>query len=250
MSDKDAMLMAYVDGELDAEAAREVERLMEADPEARRAVEVFRDTAGLLRAACAEHVYAAGTKALLRPAAVPDRAIRRRGPMAAAALAACALGFAGGATWAGRPPDLREALVNEVASYHAVYAREDTPLDIAPAERADEIAAWIGQRLGRRLEVPDLEVDGLRFAGARLLVVEGRYVAQLMYARAQGLPVGLCIAKLGGEAPLRTERRGAQLTAAWQDDGYTYVLVGEMGQDELRGVAANAARQLGGDARG
>ena len=69
MSDRDAMLMAYVDGELDAEASREVERLMEADPEVRRAVDVFCNTAGLLQAACAEHVYAAGAKALLRPVA-------------------------------------------------------------------------------------------------------------------------------------------------------------------------------------
>ena len=164
MSDLDSRLVAYADGELDAEAVREVEALVASDPQARRTVEAFRSTAGLLRAACGEHVYAAGAEALLPPAQARPRPARRRSVsawMGAGALAASILGFVGGVTWAGWPRDDRSTLVDEVANYHAIYAREDRPLDLMPAGPASDTLAWIGQRLGRRLEVPDLAAEGL-----------------------------------------------------------------------------------------
>ena len=248
ISDTDALLVAYADGELDPEQAREVERRIEADPEARRLVEVFQSTASLLRAACGEHVYASATMVLpasnVTPLRRPGRVGRRDAWIGAAALAACAVGFAGGMTWAGRPPDVRQALLDEMASYHAVYARETAPLDLARPERASEIAVWLGRRLGRQLEVPDFASRGLSFAGARLLVVDGKHVAQFMYNRPQGLPVGLCIAMLEGKASLETERHGSQWLAAWQDGALIYVVVGELAEDEIRAIAGLAAQQL------
>lgn len=246
MSDTDALLVAYVDGELDAEATREVERLIAADPRAQRAVELYRETAGLLRAACGEHAYAADAGRLL-PAApcVLQRAPRRFGWAVGAALAACVAGFAGGVGWAGWPTPEQATLADEVAEYHAVYAREERHLVEVPAEQMNEITGWLGKRLERRLEVPDLAAEGLRFAGARMLVVGGRPVAQLVYTRAQGLPLALCITKLAAAAaPVRLEQHGAQRTALWLDGAYAYVAVGEAGEDKLRAIVEHAARQL------
>ena len=249
MSGTDPLLVAYVDGELDAQAAREVERLIATDPQAREAVEMYRATAGLLRAACGEHVYAVAEpqRLLPRPPGLLRRAVRRHGRVAAMAMAATVVGFLAGAGWALWPPDARDALVDEVAEYHAIYAREQRPLDLVGPERAGEIEAWLGQGLGlgRPLRVPELGGSGLRFAGARLLVVGGRRVAQLMYARAYGLPVALCITRMDGLAALEVERHGAQRTAAWQDGSYAYVVVGELDEAELRAIADRAARELG-----
>src|SRR3954462_4281078 len=50
----DAMLAAYVDGELDPAQLREIDRLLTADPQARYKVRRMRETTALLRAACAE----------------------------------------------------------------------------------------------------------------------------------------------------------------------------------------------------
>lgn len=247
MSDIDALLVAYVDGELDAEATREVERLVAEDVHARQAVAVYRETAGLLRAACGEHAYAADPGRLVpAPPCALRRASRPYAWAAAAGLAAGIAGFLGASEWAGRTPDPRTAFVDEVADYHAIYSREDHPIDWLPAERAEEAAAWIGQRLGRHLAMPDLSAQGLRFVGARLLVVDSRHVAQLMYARVQGLPVALCISKLGGKDGLEPKvmLHGAQRTASWQDTAYTYVVVGELEDGELRAIAAQAMRQL------
>lgn len=247
MSDTEALLVAYVDGELDAEATREVEKLITADPQAQRTVEIYRETTGLLRAACGEHAYAADAERLLptTPYAL-SRAPRRYG-WALAAMAACAAGFAGGAGWAGWPQPEQAKLADEVAEYHAVYAREERHLVEVPAAQMDEIQRWLGKRLERRLEVPDLGAEGLRFAGARMLVVNGSPVAQLVYTRAQGLPLALCITRLSSTAaPVQMERHGAQQTALWLDGRYAYVVVGEVGSEELRDIAEQASRQLRG----
>lgn len=247
MSDTEALLVAYVDGELDAEATREIESLIAADPRAQRAVEAYRETAGLLRAACGEHAYAADAERLL-PATpcVLRRAPRRYGWAAAAALAACVAGFAGGAKWAGWPAQPDQAtLADEVAEYHAVYEREERHLVEVPAEHMDDITGWLGRRLERRLVVPDLAANGLRFAGARMLVVNGKPVAQFVYTRAQGRPMALCITKLEGTAAaVQLERHGALRTAAWQDGTYAYVAVGEADEGALRAIAEHAGQQL------
>lgn len=245
MTETDAKLVAYADGELDEDGIREVEALIAADPRAWRTVQMHWQTAGALRAACLERFYAGDA---VRVGAV-SRATRprpgRRVALAvASALAASVAGFVGGLGWARWPADAREALVEEVAEYHAVYAREENPLDLVPAKRADEIAAWLGKQLGRSLVVPDLSAEGLHFAGARLVVVNATPVAQLVYTRAQGLPVGVCVSPLRGHEPLVTEAHDEQETVSWQDGTSTYVVVGEMNGDALRAIADRVARQL------
>ena len=221
-------------------------KLLAVDPRAQRAVELYRETAGLLRAACGDHAYAADAERLL-PAApcVLRRAPRYYGWGVAAALAAGVAGFVGGAGWAGWPMSAQAALADEVAEYHAVYAREERHLVEVSADQMDDITGWLGKRLDRRLEVPDLTTEGLRFAGARMLVVSGRPVAQFVYTRAQGRPLALCIVKLAGTAaPARLEQHGEQRTALWQDGNYAYVMVGEVGDDKLRSIVEHAAQQL------
>lgn len=246
MSDTDALIVAYVDGELDAEATREVEALIAGDPSIQQAVEIYRETTVLLRAACGEHAYAADAERLLpAPPCVLTQAPRRHRWAVAAALAASVAGFAGGAGWAGWPQSAQDALAVEVAEYHAVYAREERHLVEVAADQMDDITGWLGRRLDRRLEVPDLAAEGLRFAGARMLVVNGQPVAQFIYTRAQGRPLGLCIIKLAGApAAVQVAKHGLQRTAAWQDGSYAYVMVGEADGGTLQAVAELAARQL------
>ena len=53
MTDRETLLVAYVDGELDAAGIAEAERVVAEDEAARRLVAIYRDTASLLRSACA-----------------------------------------------------------------------------------------------------------------------------------------------------------------------------------------------------
>ena len=248
LEDRDGLLMAYADGELDAAAAAEVELLLAGDAGARQRVEAFRESAALVRAACAEGFYPQ-----VRPgvAVRARRGVGRRWLVAASVLGAAVLGgaggFGGGAWWAGRSASGTAGLLDQVARYQAVYGRETLHLVEVPAAQTEHLKAWLGNRLQRRLVVPDLSAAGLQFAGGRMLVAGDKPMAQLMYTRDGGAPVALCIAPMGGgAAKLRVEQRGAMRLALWQDAHFAYVVVGDLDAGAALGIAERAEAQIEG----
>ncbi len=253
--DRETLLMAYVDGELDATAAAEIEALLAADPLARRHVEAYRETTALLRAACAEtfypplHASSGPTPASAHPT---RRMVGQAAWLVAASVLLAAGGFGGGVLWGGRrspgqvQAQAQEGLLDEIARYQAVYARETVHLVEVPAAQTEHLKAWLGNRLDRRLVVPDLTADGLRFAGGRMLVSGEKPMAQLMYTREAGPPVALCIAQMpGSAAPLRVVQRGGMQLAIWEDGRYAYVVAGDVSPAAVRTIAENAEAQIG-----
>src|ERR1700684_1849405 len=125
MANNDLRLMAYVDGELDAGAAREAEALIAADPEARRTVAKYREATALLREACAEGFYADGTVRVPAAAVRPGvRVFRRVARYAAVAVIAAIVGFGGGRVSSNLASSDRQHLVDAVADYHSVQSHE------------------------------------------------------------------------------------------------------------------------------
>ncbi len=192
----DIMLMAFIDGALEPAAAAKVEAKIAADPKVAGRVKLMIDSTELLRQSfCAE---------LAVPAEVQRRAVttiggdwRRRTfsvamPVAAAIIVAFAVGVLFEAGRGSLAPDGLDHVLQEVGEYHAVFAQETSHLVEVPATQLAEIRMWLGERVGFPLAVPDLRGDGLEFKGARLLVVDGRPVAQLMYTDAAGAPIALC----------------------------------------------------------
>lgn len=252
MDDLEQALIAYVDGELDPRDVLELEERLAQDPALRARVQEYRDGAALLRAACAENFYADGMAHLLLPrreAPIPSKRRVFRRPVvwaAAACLLAGVFGFGGGAYWAGSSATARDLLLSEVAEYHDIYARETKHLVELGADRADELFAWLSERLNRPVSAPDLSAAGLQFAGGRMLVVGGKPVAELMYTRANGRPIAFCITEGGGKAAaMRIDERGHLRLASWDDGRHTFVVVGEMDRASLQRVASYAAAQSG-----
>ena len=244
MANHELQLMAYVDGELDAEGVREVEALLATDAEARLTVAKFRETAALLRAACAEGFYADGTAhiALVRPA---HRMVRRLAGYAAVAVVAVIVGFGGGLLSSGRPSSGEQVLINDVAEYHKVQSQETKHLVEVPASESADLTTWLGRRLDRHLEIPDLSPAGLHFAGGRMEVAGQQPVAALIYTRDNGLPVGLCIARTPDTtSALRIDQRDGETLASWADGAYTYIVVGDLSAAAARAIAERAAPQL------
>ena len=118
--------------------------------------------------------------------------------------------------------------IMQVAQYHKIYAREQRHLVEVPAEETPHIEQWLGKRLDDlAFKVPDLSAFGLTFKGARMLVVNGAPVAQLVYLPADGRAVALCI--------IHSKKDDKPLTASQQDDlnlvdwrlkGYGFVVLG------------------------
>jgi anti-sigma factor RsiW len=238
----DEMLVSYVDGELDPADAAMIERMAGSDPRVRADLDLFRDTAILLRSACGEQHYAAApTRALVAPLSP------RWGMRLAAAVAGLVLAvgcFAVGAWW---DDAWRHSFLDEAAEYHAVIARETTHLAEMSPDNAAEMVAWFSRRLGRRLAVPELGAAGLRFAGGRMLVMEGEVAADLLYTRDYGAPVAVCVVRgaLGSEAMQLAEREGLRI-AYWSRGGYTFLVIGDMSGSDARKLSERVAAQIEG----
>jgi len=249
----DGVLAAFVDGELEPERVREVARAIAEDPAAHEKVRLLQVSAELVRAALDNPAYRRVPTAVERAIAGPSRlrlALRRHGYALAASLALLVLGFGAGLWVSGKSSPTQafeERLIDEIADYHVVYARETDHLVEVPASERQHIEAWLGDRLQRTLHVPDLADRGLAFEGARLLVVDGRPVAQLMYARPgdEHHPLAICIT-FGGrsDSALRTESREGLNLVTWRTKGYAYVVAGWATPSFLTDLAVELSPQL------
>jgi anti-sigma factor RsiW len=163
----------------------------------------------------------------------------------AAAVVMAVIGYGTGALW----PDLirsdRDHMLSEVAKYHSIYSRETVHLVEVPAAQEDHLKAWLGKRVEGTLIIPDFTQARLTFAGGRLVVLDGAPVAELMYTRDGGLPIGFCILHHVGQPDAVTlARRGDINLATWDDGSHSYIVVGEADPAMLRGLAALARQQL------
>jgi anti-sigma factor RsiW len=248
MTDTEIQLLAYADGELDAEETAEVERLLETDPRAQRQLGIYRKTAMLLRAACAEGFYRDVPEKLVTTVQRdrPSSLVPRRWMLAvAASLLLGVFGFAAGYGIGTRPASTYEALVSEIAQYHPIYAHDAAHLVEIPASRVKDLEAWINERIGRKLAVPDLSSIGFDFAGGRMLVVNGQSVGQILYTRPGMLPLGICVAALAGAPqPERIVHHSEANVISWSDGSYAYVVVGDVPDSMLHAVATRISAEL------
>jgi anti-sigma factor RsiW len=248
MTDTEIRLLAYADGELDAEETAEVERLLETDPRAQRQLRIYQKTAVLLRAACAEAFYRDVPEKLIATVQrdrSSSRVPRRRMLAIAASLLLAVFGFAAGYGIGTRPASTYEDLLSEIAQYHPIYARDAAHLVEIPANRVRELEAWITERTGRKLAVPDLSSIGFDFAGGRVLVVNGQSVGQILYTRPGMLPLGICVTALAGAPqPDRLDHHSEVNLISWSDGSYAYVVVGGVPDSMLRAVAARVSAEL------
>ena len=171
-----------------------------------------------------------------RPAAVVSspgakpQGSRTRLWLVAASVAFLVVGAAGGFVAGERygvVPAAQNDWLMQVAQYHGIYAREKRHLVEVSADETPHIESWLGNRLGRTLTVPDLSASGAEFKGARLLGINGKPVAQLIYQIPGGEPFALCLMPSGkGDLAPVTAQRADLNMVEWRQGGYAFVVVG------------------------
>ncbi|HYM73272.1 MAG TPA: anti-sigma factor [Stellaceae bacterium] len=278
----DESLIAYLDGELDAGERAHVEAWLDADPAMRDRLLALAESATLLRAAfeeiakepVPERLIAAarGETAVAIEAEIVALPTRRRTPAPAPrrryvglALAAGIAGLlvGGSLTYYGngllvptaRPTDrqvqtasINSWLDNAAGNYKLmVNAGGETLVDVPASGDNGEALQKISQSLPQQVRLPDLKPWGLSFRGARLVVVEGRPAAQLIYTtdnKAIG-PLTLIIgsSKQPDISPTFDKRQDLNLLY-WRHQGRASVLVGQSEIGYLWGIANDVAWQL------
>jgi len=219
---------------------------------------------------------AAATDAVNASTAIPWWAHRQAamwllmGSVAVSGAAGTALGWHWGQHEAGAASPSQAALqpsatppfVRDAAIAHAVYQVERRhPVEVAASEQ-DHLMQWLSKRLGQPLRAPDLQSEGYRLMGGRLLpageMASGHTLAraQLMYENGQGQRLTLYIAvdgspagREGGTAFRRSEQRQGELLTRsiyWMDGALAYALSGSVGAGELDQLSQRVYRELQG----
>ena len=266
----DEALVAYLDGELDA------------DPAVQSRLLALAESAGALRSAFADVVAepvperliaaARGETAPATEAEIvvlrPRRPILPASPSrrwyiqlaTAAGLFGLAVGvgtgYIGGSEWAPvkLPTDrqiqtasVNNWLDNAAGDYKLMVSAGGTLVDVPASGDNGDVLQKISQSLPQQVRLPDLKPWGLSFQGARLVVVDGKPAAQLVYTtdnKAIG-PLALIIGstKQPDIAPTFERRQDLNLLY-WRHQGRASVLVGQSEIGYLWGIANDVAWQL------
>ncbi|MGE0661045.1 MAG: anti-sigma factor [Reyranellaceae bacterium] len=250
----DDMLNAYVDCRLDAASRARVAAWLEANPDEAARIADWQAAGEALRAAF-DPVAAEPVPAALAVAA--SVSARPRGSWLRQAAAAVALLALGGAAGFGAGEWLRTAprehaaldavhLAGNAAVAHRVFAVEVRhPVEVGADQQA-HLVQWLSRRLGTRLVAPQLEAQGYRLVGGRLLSAGEGPAAQLMYENREGKRITAFVANgvADGQTAFQFRQQGDVATFYWVDNGTGYALSGDLSRDALLEISRVVYSQL------
>jgi anti-sigma factor RsiW len=241
----EAMVDAYVDGELSATESAAFEQALLACPECRRRLERARAMSSLLRELPVDPVpdlLRARIERELRAIAGRPRARLRWSAMAASLILAIGLGWLGG-TMVGQSGRQTDELV---AGYVRV-AMSDHPVDVASTDR-HTVKPWFAGRIDYSPPVHDLTAEGFPLVGGRVDVIDGRKVAVLVYRRNQHrIALTLWPAGSSSSEPPGVVQRDGFALARWRHAGFDMRAVSDVAPSEMAAFAGSLDRAIDAD---
>jgi len=246
----EAMVDAYLDGELSAGESVEFERALEACPDCRRRLEAARTMSGMLRDLPAEpapDLLRARIERELRAIAATSpsnlrRASFRWAALAASLVVAVGIGWLGG-TLAGKGGRETDELV---AGYLRI-AMSEHAVDVASSDR-HTVKPWFAGRVDYSPPVYDLTAQGFPLVGGRVDVIDGRKVAVLVYRRNQHrVALTLWPTSSTGDASPKVAQRDGFALADWRHAGFEMRAVSDLAPGEIKSFAAAIDRAVDAD---
>jgi anti-sigma factor RsiW len=255
MTDLSEKLSAYLDGELDAASAEAIEARLATDPAAQAELDALMDADAQAQEefeALLNEPVPFALAQQIKSTPLAEQSAPRVRPiwgMLAASLVVFALGGIGGYSLKGQiTPTQAAGWLADIADYHAVYAGQGRHLVEVGADEVDHIETWLGNTIGASFTTPDLSSFGLTFEGGRLLVANGKPVAQLMYRNADGIVVALCLQRTNGPATGSSAFKEQTINGfdfvSWSAGDADYVVIGPNGHPDLGEIATTAALDI------
>lgn len=242
----DIDLHAYVDGELSEAEAREVEARIASDPRARAVVASLGVQRAALLAKYALPVECPVTQRMAAGVRNAGRTSPHTWVRAAAVGGVAAVALLGAAAGYGlrgqRTPVVaaqEPGFVATARGAHRVFVPEVRhPVEVAASDLG-HLTYWLSKRVGSPIKPPDLAALGWSLIGGRLLADGTQPAAQLMYEDRGGRRLTLFMrteSSLGNTA-FQFAERDRLATAYWIDQPLAYAIAGEVGRDDLLGLA-------------
>jgi anti-sigma factor RsiW len=171
-----------------------------------------------------------------------------RGIAAAAVVAAFLAGGAAG--WmahgaSAAAPSRFDIFTTRALDAYKVYVVEVRhPVEVTGAERP-HLVQWLSKRLDYQLRVPDLDANGLKLVGGRLLPGPFSPAALFMYESPSGERFTLYYARTDASQTAMRYRAAERFSAFyWVENGLAYVVSGPGDRDHLLQVAQAAYDQI------
>jgi anti-sigma factor RsiW len=252
MNDRDLIvtedeLNAYVDDELPAGRRSAVEAWLATHPDDAARVAAWRKQAELIRKRYG-HIATEMPPRRLDLERLARRRYRSILSAIAASLAAFLVGGAAGWTahsiQSERPSELTRFATDAMVAYRLYAVEVRHPVEVTGDERP-HLVAWLSKRVGSPLNPPELDKQGLKLVGGRLLPGPTGPSALFMYENQSGERFTLYCGRINdGETALRYT--GGEQNAAyyWVDRNLAYVLSGPMQAGKLREIAQAAYDQI------
>jgi anti-sigma factor (TIGR02949 family) len=240
-ADAEPLIEAYLDGEVDAARAAELETHFSTCTNCTAKLETMQALSQELRAAPYFRAPAS-----LRQRLAPQMRARRFTNWRAAGLAAAAVFLVGATTmllWRPVVPGGDAAIADAVTSNHVRSLMASHLFDVASSDR-HTVKPWFAGRLEFSPTVIDLANDGFPLLGGRLDYVDGHPAAAVVYKRRDHV-INVFIWPAAGEHPraVRDDARGYHLVT-WTHGGMTYWAVSDLAKDELNDFAARLAAAI------
>ena len=247
------MLMAYADGQLEADQRLLVEAHLATNPEAAAEVALLQRQSDAIHTLF-DPVAAEPVPARLRPRRIAAEASSRRlrsWRWAAAAVVLVGLGL--GLGWFGRPllsgAPPSQTLIADAVNAHTVFVAENRHAVEVPATDEDHLTAWLSNRLATPLGTPDLTGEGFTLVGGRLLPGQpdaGGRAAQLMYENTAKDRITVYVtAALPDRAPAyQFADAGGAEAFYWANSRITCTVVGSLPDDQMKAVSQAVYRQM------
>jgi len=216
----DERLHAYLDGELDAAAALELEREMAQNPALRASAERLRELSAAVRTHADYH------RAPARFRKAPRE--KRQWLIFAPAFAMAVLLGAGIGLYLERPGEDAELVASHVRA-----TLGNRLIDVASSDQ-HTVKPWLSARLPYSPPVADLSSEGYPLQGARLDYVGGKQVAVLVYQRRQHV-IDVYVRPGGGDSGAFA--RDGFNVEHFARGGMRYALVSDLSRNELREFA-------------
>ena len=241
----EAMVDAYVDGELSAGESVEFEQALALCPGCQQRLDRARQLGRLLRALPREpapDLLRARIERELRGVARPARQPLRWSALAASLIVAIGIGWLGGSL-VGHGSRQSDELI---AGYLRV-SMSDHGVDVASSDR-HTVKPWFAGRIDYAPPVHDLTAEGFPLLGGRIDLVDGRKVAVLVYRRNQHR-IALTLwpaASTANSGPSVAQHDGFAL-ADWRHAGFEMHAVSDIAPAEMSAFAAALDKAIDAD---
>lgn len=247
MTYTDQELLAFLNGELDARRAAEIEQSMRVYQDLETRVMALDPVAGPVREAMLNLPGKKVLEDLEKSAHLRGDNpgwVRRWGQLAAVLLLGVALG--GGAMWFATP--VPDDWRGRVAQYQSLYVADTVRLTTASPDALARQIESASEKLGRPLTHSGLNVPSpLKLARVQVLGLDDAPLIQVVYQDGAGTPYALCITT-GGTAGAADDAVSEMLhglaTTAWQDGAYRFIFVGGDDLAQTGRIAAHLRQRI------